>query len=295
MRQRWILNLVLFGFILILAGIALYTQEQEDAELPKLTDLEAEQVQNIRIERLNQSAIVFKKEAKNVWQMTSPFKLPANDYRIERLLELLSHREYTALASTELNLAELKLNPPLASVTFNDLKIAWGDISPINRAQHYIQINDKKVYVLTDTNYQQISGDVVSFISLSLLGKEAKIEALKMPDYDLALKEGKWMVNTTFSDKEIDTSQDAINSLISNWQEVQAYHVERYDDLPTEGDIEISLKEHKQPLHFNIVSLSPALVLARPDKGIQYQLSTVQVDKLLHLPSQNPSENQSSE
>jgi len=297
MRQRWILNLVLLGFILVLGAIAFYTQEQEKAESPKLTDLEAEQVQNIRIERANQSAIELTKDAKSVWQMTSPFQLPANHYRLERLMDILSHREYTALAGAELNLAELKLNPPLASITFNQLKIAWGDTSPINTGQRYIQINQKKVYVLTDTHYQQLTSNATSFINLSLLGEEAKIQTLKMPDYDLALKEGQWTVNTSFSTDEIDTSQDALNTLISNWQLAQAYHVERYIKGPTEGEIHITLKEDKQPLHFNIVSLSPALVLARPDKGVQYQLSTIQVDKLLHLPTaeETASEKTSSE
>lgn len=297
MRQRWILNLVLLGFILVLGALAFYTQEQEKAELPKLTNLKAEQVQNIRIERANKEAIELKKDAQNAWQMTTPFQLPANHYRLERLMDILSHQDYTALASSELNLAELKLNPPLASVNFNPLKVAWGDTSPINTAQRYIQINDKKVYVLTDTHYQQLTGDATSFINLSLLGEEAKIQALKMPNYDLVLKEEQWTVNTPFSADEIDTSQDAINTLMSNWQQAQAYHVERYIEGPIEGEIQITLKAQKQPLHFAIVSLSPALVLARPDKGVQYQLSSIQVDKLLHLPTaeETASETTSSE
>ncbi|HIE01103.1 MAG TPA: DUF4340 domain-containing protein, partial [Thiotrichaceae bacterium] len=266
MRQRWILNLVLLGFILVLGALAFYTQEQEKAELPKLTDLKAEQVQNIRIERANKEGIELKKDAQNAWQMTTPFQLPANHYRLERLMDILSHQDYTALTSTELNLSELKLKPPLASVNFNPLKVAWGDTSPINTAQRYIQINDKKVYVLTDTHYQQLTGDATSFINLSLLGEEAKIQALKMPNYDLVLKEEQWTVNTPFSADEIDTSQDAINTLMSNWQQAQAYHVERYIEGPIEGEIQITLKAQKQPLHFAIISLSPALVLARPDK-----------------------------
>ena len=110
-----------------------------------------------------------------------------------------------------------------------------------------------------------------------------------MPDYHLVLKEGQWMLlSSTFSTAEIDTSKDKLNALIDNWQNASAYKVQRYDAKEAAiGKIEITLLGKEQPRHLTIVTKSPNLVLAWPAKGVQYQFTANQVNKLLHLPTKN--------
>jgi hypothetical protein len=283
MRQRWLVNIALLLVIVVLGGLVFYTLEQDKKpESPKLTDLEV--VQNIHIERADKDAISLMKDALGIWQMTAPFNLPARGFRIERLLQILSARDYKQLEG-ELNLAELKLDPPLASIKFDQLTIAFGDNSPIGYGQRYVQVN-QKVYLLTDDIYDLLNGDALAFASLSPLGDNPKITELKMPDYHLILKEGKWGLTSTFSSDERDTSADAISALIDNWQHASAINVERYDAASeAQGEIDITLSE--QALHFRIVSTTPDLVLARPEKGVQYKFYVNQVDKLLHLPTKS--------
>ena len=287
MRKRWLLNLTLLGVILVLVALVIYTNEQEKPiEQPKLTDLDAGKVQNIRIERADKEPISLMKDALGFWQMTAPFNLPVNSYQVDRLLQTLSERDYKSLEAGNLNLADFKLSPPLASVKFDQLTVAFGDNSPLDDRQRYVRVL-KKIYLLTDRLYYILSSDALTFANRSLLGNNPKITELKMPDYHLLLKEDKWTVTTALSSNEIDTSQDALNALIDRWQHASAYNIERYDaKSQAQGEIAITLLGQEQPLHLTIVSKTPDFVLARPEKGVQYKLSVIQVDKLLHLPTE---------
>ncbi len=296
MRQRWLQNLILLGVVLVLGALVFYTTEKDKStELPKLTEIETDKVQNIRIERAGKGPISLIKDAGGVWQMTAPFNLPANSFQVDRLLQILSEREYKPVEADNLNLAELKLEPPLASLKFDQVIVAFGDSSPLGYGQRYVQVNNK-VYLLSDTLYYTVIGDVLKFVSLSPLGDNPKITALKIPDYHLVLKEDKWTLTSTVSSDDIDTSADALSSLIDNWQKASAYKVELYDTKSiAEGEIDITLQGQEQPLHFIIVSKAPDLVLARQAKSVQYQLSVTQIDKLLHLPTKPKSEDASAE
>ncbi|KHD11507.1 hypothetical protein PN36_09675 [Candidatus Thiomargarita nelsonii] len=290
MRQRWLLNLALLLVILVLAALVFSTIEKEEnkPESPKLTDIKKEQVQNIRLERADKEAIFLMKDALGFWQMTAPFNLPAKHFYIDRLLQFLSVRDYKQLEG-ELNLADFKLEPPLASIKFDQLTVAFGNNSPIGYGQRYVQIKEK-VYLLTDNLYNIVSGDALAFASLSLLGNNPKITELKMPDYHLILKEGKWTLNSTFSSDEVDTSADAISALIDNWQKASAVSVAPYHaDSSAQGEIDITLLD--QVLHFSIVSTTPDLVLAQAEKGVQYKFYVNQVDQLLHLPTKSNGKN----
>jgi hypothetical protein len=283
MRQRWLLNLVLLGIALML-GLSVFFSIEEPTELFKLIDLEAEQVQTIHIEQLGSKPISFMKDTLGFWQMTTPIHLPANRFRIMALLEMLSVREYKELDTSELNLAELKLAPPLATVKFNQFALAFGDSSPMNDRRRYVLIN-KKVYLLADRVYDSVNADTLNFVSLSPLGNNPTITELKMPDYLMVLTEGEWTYTSTFSSDEIDSSQDAIKHFIDNWQELQAFRVAPYVEGSTEKQIAIRLANEEEMLHFTVMSSEQDIILGRPEKGLQYQLPISKVDKLLHLPT----------
>ena len=284
MRKAILLNIVLLGIIIILIGIVFYSQEETKESAP-LINLKAEKVQSIRIVRENKDSIFMMKDTKGFWQMATPLNLYVNGSQIERLLQILSESNYKQLESDTLDLAELKLNPPLASIRFNDITLAVGDISPFDNRQRYIQIK-QNVYVIQDTFFYTLNNDALKFANLSPLGNAPKITALKIPGYELILKEGKWTLTSLFNDDNINTSADAISHLIDLWQQASAYNVMPYlSNSPSQGKIEISLQGKEHALHFLIISSSPDLILAHPDKGIQYQLPTSQSEKLLHFPT----------
>jgi hypothetical protein len=289
MQSRWLINLILVVIILVLGAVALYTLEQEKkrAYLPELTGLTAELVRTITIERAGKETIKLARDDQGNWQLTTPFTLPANHFRVEQLLKILSEHHYNQIEDKQLKLADLQLEPPLATLTFDQLQIALGDKSPMNDGQRYIKIN-QNVYLITDTLFYSVNDDAVSWVSLSLLGEQPKIIDLKIPDYHLISKEKQWVLDSKVAVAEINTSQDAINTLISNWQELQAFNVERYQPASaSQGEIAITLAGETQPIKFELISTAPHFVVARPEKGLQYQLPKTQVERLLHLPTKS--------
>jgi len=284
MRSRTILNLALLGLIFVLGSLVIYTHHREKpVPLSPLTDLKAEQVQHIRIER-PEDVIVFSKDSQGNWSLTEPLTMAAHSFRVDSLLKLLSTTQYQLVESNSLQLADLKLEPPLVRVIFDKLPMAFGDSSPLNDGQRYIQIN-RKIYLLLDTIYRSLIDEITTFISLSLLGHSPKVTELVLPDYHLALKEGLWHLVST-PPEYVDTGADAISGLIENWQQAQAFTVKHHDaqEAESQGKIEVTLQGQAQPLHFVIVATEPELILALPEKGLQYHFSINQVEKLLYLP-----------
>ncbi|MDM8564281.1 DUF4340 domain-containing protein [Candidatus Halobeggiatoa sp. HSG11] len=279
MKKRWLVNIILLVTVVVLGLLVFYTLEQnKPVELPKLTNLD--KVETIHIERLDKEPITLLKNGGS-WQITAPFDLPANKFQTENLLQILSLRDYKKIASSDL--AEFKLDTPLATIKFNQLTVAFGDSSPLNH-QRYVQIGNN-VYLMRDTWYYYLTGDALAFASLSLLGNAPKITELEMPNYHLKLQDTKWVLDSKLPSKEIDISTDALSALVDNWQHASAYDVKPYDGTTTSKEqIKVTLLGQPQPLNFVILSKSPDLVLARPEKNIQYQLSGTQIDELLQLP-----------
>ncbi len=282
MRKRWLINIILLGLIIALGLFVFYTLEQnKPVKKSTLTDLKPATVQSIHIERSGKQSITLLKEATGSWQITTPFELTANKFQAESLLQILSLRDYTKIASS--NLAEFKLDTPAVTIKFDQFTVAFGDSSPLNY-QRYIQINDD-VYLIRDTWYYYLNGDALAFASLSLLGNEPKITELEMPNYHLKLQDTKWVLKSTAISEKIDTSTDALGAVIDNWQHASAYDIKSYDDDITDKEqIKVTLLGQSQPINFVIISKAPDLILVRAEKNVQYQLSGTQYDKLLQLP-----------
>lgn len=288
MRQRWILNLVLLGIVLILIAVALYEPGLEKpVELPPLTTLEGSKIQQLRIEKIEGPAIEFKKDNQGEWHIIQPLQISANTFRVKTLLDILSKRDYQILESKEVKISELKLDKPNLKIQFDQqLTLSLGEASPMNDGKRYIQLSNQpaSVFLLTDDFYYTLNGDVMSFVNLSPLGNQPQLVELRWPNYHLALKEGKWKLLQ--APQGMDTRADMINTLIDEWEHLQALSVEKYvkGNNPTQGEILVTVKGQTQPLRFVIESKTPDLVLSRAEKGIQYKIPMRQGDKLLQLP-----------
>jgi len=291
MRYRWLINLSLLGIALILSIFVVFTPNDENGEeTPKLTELDAEKVQYIRIEHADKEkkTLEFQKDEQGIWQIKSPLDLSANRFRMDNILRILSSQQYKKL--TELPpLEEVKLNPPQVRVQFNDLIVDFGDISPIDDTRRYIKIGES-VYLVMDMVYHFLMDSAPSFVNLSILGENPQITELRLPDYHLQQQEGTWTLVSAILNDNIDTSSDALTALIDNWKHTQALSVKEYkeNEASNEGQIEVKLQDHS--LKLTIISTAPNLLLARPDKSVQYQLPITHIEKLLQLPQKKSEE-----
>lgn len=289
MRTRWLFNLALFGVVIILGLIAVFEPGiKPPVKLPPLTTLSPEQVKKIRLVR-SSDTIEFERNVQGQWQIISPVKLLANSYRLKNLLNFLEEQDYKKLAANELKLADIKLAPPLLQITFDQLTVAFGEASPLKDGKRYLQLSNQpeSVWLVRDNIYRALTDAVWSFVNLSPLEESIKLKELQLPDYHLILKAGTWTLAQP-APATINSSTDALNTLIDNWQHLQAIDVANYDEsLPTTGEVTVTLEGQSAPLKFLIQATTPDLILARPDKLVRYKIPAYQVDELLHLPNKS--------
>jgi len=285
MRKRWLLNLSLL-FLIIGLGVIIWQlppAPNKTQETPKLTTRDPLQVQHLRVERVGKEPIEIKK-TQGVWQILSPLQLPAHDFRIQAILQLLSTRNYRKLDASQVKLSELKLAPAPISVQFDDLVMEFGDQSPMNEHLRYLKIKSD-IYLLSDSVHHFLNSDAVLLANLSPLGNSAKLNELQLPNLHLQLKEGRWS-SLKPVENTLNGGADALNTLVETWEHLQALSVKRYHpdpNLPPQGEINLGL-QNQTALNFKIISQTPEFILARPDKGVEYHFSQHQLSKLMNLP-----------
>jgi len=283
-KQRWFINAILLVLVSILGLFAFFApNSQTPIELPPLTNVQPENVQQIRIERTDEIPIELVKNNLNQWSITTPLELPANTFRVQQILNLLTTRDYQDMSAQALPLAEINLDVPLANVYIDSLAFAFGASSVFDSTRRYVQFA-QKIYLIKDDIYPVLAGDPLTFVSLSPLGENAKILALQLPDYQFHLSAGGvWEVTTAL--ENIDKRPDTVNHLIERWQTLQAIEVQNYVESTPEGEIHITLAEQTQPVTLQVITQHPDLILVRPAQGVQYLFPISQTDELLHLPA----------
>ncbi|MDH5396430.1 MAG: DUF4340 domain-containing protein [Gammaproteobacteria bacterium] len=282
MTSRNLLNLGLLFFIAVLIALLVYEPGKEKPVTPPLlTKLQASEITHLSIKIDNKELEFNKTEAG--WMMLKPFRQPANPFRIDSILKLLSAVSLSQNNMATLQPKEFGLDHPAAIVSFNkDTAILFGNNNSLKH-HRYVQINSD-LHMIADTFYYQLAAKAESFIDHQLIPKDQKIIKLVLPGLTLAKNDASWSVKpmpTRFS-------MDAVNQLIDEWQLSQAYDIAYHKNkinsqAGTKSDITIDLSNNKT-LRFTIEKSSDDFSLLNIDTGIQYILSKDRRDKPLKLP-----------
>jgi len=283
MRSRLLLNLVLVLIIIGLALLVIYEPgKQPEPSLPKLTGLKPQDVSTIHIERTTAGPISLYKQ-QGVWYMREPYRLPANDYRVQSLLRLLQTDSHAQHDLSKLNPAKYGLDKPRATITFNDkLKIAFGNTESLSK-QRYVQIGNI-LHLIVDTFYYQAASPATGYASHAIL-PTGKITDLQLPDMQLTLKDGQWQLQPPREDR----SADVLTELIDNWQSAQAIQLKPFEDkvLP-KTNIQVSLEGQKQPIRYTLQKHDDEIILLRHDVKMRYYISEDTRNQLTKLPAPTP-------
>jgi hypothetical protein len=283
MNKRILLNLVLLIIVAVLVLVVVFEPGKEPAKQePNLTSLKKEQVNRIDIKRAGKQDVHFEK-SNDVWQMTAPYQLPANEYRIGSILRLVESKSHSQHDIRQLNKADFDLEKPKVVVTFNDgVSIAFGGNEPLKH-QRYVLIGNT-LHLVSDTVYYHVNGKPTALVSLQLLPKNISIKAIELPDRKIELKAGRWQV-----DKEPnEMASDAVTRLLNEWKLVQALDVTEAQHKPGKQQIKIFTEAQAEPIVFSIVQRKPDFILLRKDKGIEYQLTEDSAERLLQLAKPEP-------
>jgi hypothetical protein len=140
MRDRFALNIVLFGAIVALVAIAYWLPgHHELAKLPLVSSLQAEAVHSIDLQRRAQQSVSFVRntgDSAQQWVMITPSKGPANAEKVAALLNILQTRSTATVPADELQ--RFELDQPRVSLQFNDETWSFGASHPLDGRRYVL-------------------------------------------------------------------------------------------------------------------------------------------------------------
>lgn len=269
MNSRTLVNIFLLLLLTAMAGFYYYKQTAVTGQ-PRLTQLDVNQVNLIRIPRKQQD-IIFRKQ-QNGWVMESPYSITAHDFRINTLLGLTQSVISKSYPADELKLEDYALAPPRARIIFNDTEIAYGKTSPVN-AQRYL-LTGSRLFLLDDKTYPLVSAQPTAFIDLHLIPANTQLLSIHFGTYSIEkTPDGTWKV----LGDHIFTA-DQVQALLQNWQHAQAFAVHAYLARNNSQPVKLQLKHGT--IEFDASTEGSWLILSRKDIGIEYHLDASLKDKL---------------
>ncbi|HHH45095.1 MAG TPA: DUF4340 domain-containing protein [Gammaproteobacteria bacterium] len=276
MKSRWIVNLLLLVAIVIL-GLVTYYQPgvEQPAERAAITPLKKAQVHRIHINRPIRDDLVLVKSDNGNWQIEHTPRLPADRLQMNALLRLAEQPAVRSYPASELELDQLQLDPPYATVILNDTAVEFGNLEPIEGLR-YVRVADQ-VHLIPDNYLQLIELSYTQFVRRALFAKGARIDAIRLPGLSLRKEDGKWAI-----DPEQDVSADDLQAFVERWQNASSINTRAADPLDNPEIINITLANHAGEIEFAIAARKPELILVRRDLGIQYRMGDT-ADSLLAL------------
>lgn len=276
MKKRLLLNL---GLAVMVAALVLVVWFEpgidREAGSVRLTTLAAEEISTIRIQRSGQDEIELERGKDGQWRLTAPLQAPANEFRIEPLLQIAGATSHVRFAAEPGELAGFGLDPPRAVLRIDAVDIAFGDTEPLDH-RRYVQIGNI-VHLVDDHYLHRLQLGPASFVSNRLLPAGSHPVRLALPDFTIEQDaQGRWSI-----DPEQEISMDALNQIVDAWTHASALLVEVYDGGEAQGKISISLQGSEQPLEYLVIESQVDFVLALPEAGLVYHLGSDQGDRML--------------
>ena len=277
MGRRLLLNLLL---VVVAAALALFIYlkpgKTPDTGSTTISDLDPEQVTSIRLTRLQAGPLTFNKRD-GQWTIEHRPVLPADDFQLGTLLSLpraATRRHYPAVT---LDLKAMGLLPPQATVVMDDEQFDLGITDPLDRRRYVLA--GATVYLVTDRYQHLLNARYSNFVARRLLPVDAVITGLSLPGQTLRLADNKhWLLQP----ENPAIGADAIQALIDTWENGRALYVRDYDGSDGET-LRVYLQGDTEPVEFILLAQGPEIVLARPDRGIQYHLTREAGSGLLGL------------
>lgn len=291
------LNLLL---LLIAAGLFGWLAVDEHAEQlsmakaierqPPLTTLDPNAVRRIHLHHPDSADIVLEKAASG-WQITAPVALAADLLPIADLLALVNRETRGSLDPANVTRAELGLDPPLATIQFDDTVIAIGATEPLKRSRYVQRIappGDARIQLIDDFPAEPFDEDFTDLVNKALLPFDAVITHMALPGLIVSRNPAEADAWTTIPALSADRHA-ALDQRLRAWHEVRAVAtLPPMIDTAAAGnaaaDITVALGSGER-LAFRIVDKAGARFLQRLDVPVSYQLSPADADRLLQWPA----------
>jgi len=281
MTSRSLLNLGLAMLAIALVLVVIYRPGIEPDPVPQrmTSALDPAAATSITVRRDLRPPLTLTRQADDWYVFTGEREVPAAGFQVNALLRLLTTATGQHYAADTLDPAALGLEPPQATVSIDDLEFRFGATGALEN-RRYVQHGDT-VYLVDDQYQHLVNADWASFVNRRLIGNRDGITRLELPGMTLdRTAAGSWQVEPA---QETATAE-ALQILVDNWQQAQALYVRAYAGDDSGETVTIHTRDSEQAVELRIISHAPDLVIARPDWGIQYHLTTGLEDSLFNLP-----------
>jgi len=284
MKSRWLLNLGLAVFIVaLLVAVHFAPRHRHRDNRPLLTALAPDNVTHIKLEWPNRATIVLAKQDSR-WRIVAPVAARADRFRIGDLLHLVRAEVQDSFPAAPAALASYGLDPPQATVWFDNERIDFGSSHTLGNLQYVLYKG--RVDLISAYSVNPTSLRLSELYSTRLLEKYRKLVALVFPHFQLVSEHGVWHVTPPNGQ----LSTDAINSFVDEWRYARALSVSRYSGKPVTGHVLVTYrssepggKEIRHTLDIGILERRPELVLYRKDEDLEYHLPAQMGQHLLNL------------
>lgn len=284
-------NLQLFIVVIILSLIAWFQPGLQQTVVNYLSNLQAEDINTIIIERQGLGQIKLKKQQGN-WLLQEPYNLPANPLRVNTITALARKRSYSKFPVKDNELSHYQLDKPMVSIWLNENKFVLGSADPINQQRYVMNIADNlrsginTVHLINGTVFYQLRANLDTFISPHLLPPDTTIQQLLWNDQSLEQSNGKWQLTTD----KTDISSDSVAQLLQFWKQAQSTRIETEvslnldnSELVKSKSIRITLNDSEsktQTIDYLVIQEGEQIKLFRSDLKIAYWISAQTLKQL---------------
>ena len=263
--KRWLFNYLLIILIIVFSYIGNRYQVQTGQQSREtVSQLKPQEINRISIQTADDAISMSKTGTQ--WNIESPINWPANNITVERILGITNSEFDSSLSADEIDLATLGLEIPKAILTLNDTRFLFGGTNNIG-ARRYL-LTDSTVYLLDDIHLHFFREGLSALVDRRLLPRSLALQSLNLGKLKLyKASNGDWQA----SDDTI--TPDQLIRVINNWQTLEASNIKVYQKsaIPRQK-IRAGLMNGNE-LEFFLMSISPEIIIARPDLGLQFHFS----------------------
>lgn len=281
MNSRILLNLGMLLAVVVLIWLTYASiQELPETERPRLSNLQSENVSQLRLER-GEEVLLFERRENSLWFMTQPVEVAAMPILISRMLAhftLQSQERYPAIG---LDLRKYGLDKPRVVLVADQFSLAFGRINPLNGLR-YVR-TESELHMVAENDISFLQQGWPTFVSRTLIPENRQVEGLQIEGFGGLLRsEGGWLYQGAAAPE----SADQMQLLVDRWQIAQALTVSHLEESVNTGffgvKVVVDLKDAGS-IEFIVNKQADDWLLYRADVGLVYKM--IDMEPLLQWPS----------
>lgn len=260
--RRWLINYVLILLIVVFTYIGNH-YEVETGYQPgnRISTLKPQDIEKISIQTADDSLQLSKIDGS--WQIEAPILWLANNIAVERIIGILNSETDSRLPSSEIDLSILGLQFPKAILKLNKTDFVFGDTNNIGERRYLLSNNT--VYLIADRHLPFMTQGITGLIDRRLMPRSLPLQSLALNSIRLTKAN-----LPSWSSENPAHSEKQIGEIIESWQTLEARHVQKYNTQQTPRQKFIATLDNAGQIEFYLMAITPEIVIARPDLGLQY-------------------------